>query len=252
MNANPPDRLLDLLAAEATQGLSETEARELAGLLVMFPDTDPDALAHAAAAADLALSDDPEPLPPHLATQIERQGMAHLGYEMLPEPSYESSAPPPRPRPSRFTFLGWSVAAGLAAVFLWMEMPPSPPNFAKEYVKLKKIAGTQEFVGDKESVTGTAAWNGGKQEGYIEVRGLPPLDPTKEQYQIWIVDGGRTDPQPVDGGLFDLTSDGTAVVRVSAKLQVKEAKQLAITKEPTGGVVVSKGPMLLVLVPKQG
>lgn len=252
MNTNPPDRLLDLLAAEATQGLSEAETRELAGLLVMFPHTDPDSLAHAAAAADLALSEDPEPLPPHLAAQIEHQAMAYLGHETLPEPAYESFAPPPRPRTSRFTFLGWSVAAGLAAVFLWTQMPPSPPNLAKEYAKLKKVAGTQEFIGDKDGVTGNAAWHAGKQEGYIEVKGLPPLDPTKEKYQIWIVDGGRSDPQPVDGGLFDLTSDGTAYVRVNPRLLVKEAKMLAITKEVADGVVVSKGPMLLVLVPKPG
>ena len=54
---------------------------------------------------------------------------------------------------------------------------------------------------------------------------------------------------PVDGGVFDVKPDGTALVRVRAPIQVKDAKAFAVTKETAGGVPVSDGPMLLVLTP---
>ena len=79
---------------------------------------------------------------------------------------------------------------------------------------------------------------------------LVALDPSKEQYQLWIVDSSKK--QPVDGGVFDVRPDGTALVRVRAPILVKDAKAFAITKETAGGVVVTEGPLLLVLAPKPG
>ena len=93
-------------------------------------------------------------------------------------------------------------------------------------------------------------WSTAKQEGYLEVRGLKPTDPTKEQYQLWIVD--PTKKQPVDGGVFDVKPDGTALVRVRTPIVVKDAVAFAVTKETAGGVVVSEKEHLLVLKPKPG
>jgi anti-sigma-K factor RskA len=248
MTTDPRDRLLDLLAAEATQGLTEDEVRELRGLLLAFPDEDPDSIAHAAAAADLALSGPPAPLPPALAAQIERQAKAF--FANAPEP-----APPPRPpRTPRSTYLAWAVAAGLAAVLLWTQWPKPPvrvqtPEALAE--ALRKLPDSKEFSGEKAGATGEIVWNTAKQEGVISVKGLPALDPTKEQYQLWIVDGGQK--HPIDGGVFDVKPDGNTTITVNAKLKVKDPKAFAITREVAGGVVVTEKKleeMNLVLAPK--
>jgi hypothetical protein len=247
MTADPRDRLLDLLAAEATQGLTEDETRELRGLLRMFPDEDPDSIARAAAAADMAFSDPLEPMPPELVYQIERQAAAFFANRPEPAP------PPPPPRTPRSTYLALALATGLAAALLWalvLRKAPQAPaptpqkqDLAAEFDKLRGEPGTQGFKGEKAGASGELVWNNAKQEGYVKVTGLPALDPTKEQYQLWIVDAARTDPehqQPVSGGVFDVQADGTTLIPVKSGLKIGDAKLFAVTKEKAGGVVVTK------------
>jgi anti-sigma-K factor RskA len=232
MTTDPGDRLLDLLTAEATQRLSPAETRELADLLRRYPDAaaDADSLALAAAAADLALMDDTESLPPTLAARLNQQAVA-----------YFAASPPPTPRApgtSRgpmLAWLGWVVAAGLAGVLIWTNWPQ--PSAERQFAKMAERPGVREFTGNKDGATGTVRWDEAKQEGFVEVRGLTALDPTKNQYQLWIVTPDQK--QPVDGGVFDVKPDGTAVIPVKAALRVKDAQAFAITKEKPGGVVVT-------------
>jgi hypothetical protein len=242
---DPRERLLDLLTAEATQGLSPAEARELAELLAQFPGEDADSLARAAAAADLAMAGEPAPLPPALAAKLERRAAEFLAAPPPAEPAVVvvTRTPP-------HAFLGWAIAAGLAAIFLWAQLPD--PTTAEKLKKLEGREGSRAFVGEKEGAAGKIVWNNERQEGYVEVRGLPPVDPATETYQLWIVDAGRAQKEPIDGGVFTVNPDGTAVVPISAKLKVKDAAAFAVTREAAGGVVVSGGPHLLVLTPKAG
>lgn len=239
MTPDPRDRLLDLLTDEATQGLSPAEGRELAELLAAFPDEDADSLALAAAAADLALSGPPAPLPPDLAAKLERTAAA-----VLPRPPE-----PRRPTTPWSARAGWVVAAGLAGVLVWTNRPQPVPDPAAEFARLDREPGTQKFVAGPDGNSGRVVWDEARQEGYLEVRGLEPNDPAVAQYQLWIVDPARE--QPVDGGVFDVRPgpDGRAVVPVRAALRVSGAKAFAVTREKPGGVVVSKGPMLVVLAP---
>jgi anti-sigma-K factor RskA len=242
VSPDPRERLLDLLAAEATQGLSPAEARELAELLAHHPGEDADSLARAAAAADLALAGDPAPLPPALAAKLERRAAEFLA---APPPA-EPAGPVVVTRTPPHAFLGWAIAAGLAAVFLWTQLPDRTP--AEKLARLERRDGTRAFVGEKESAAGRVVWNRERQEGYVEVRGLPPVNPATETYQLWIVDPSQK--HPIDGGVFTVNADGTTVVPISAKLKVKDAAAFAVTREAAGGVVVSGGPHLLVLTPK--
>jgi anti-sigma-K factor RskA len=232
--------LLDLLTAEATQGLSPAEARELADLLARFPGEDADSLARAAAAADLALSREPPPLPPGLAARLE-----HRAAEFLATPPPAEPAVVVVTRTPPHAFLGWAIAAGLAAIFLWTQLPDPTPAELRD--RLVKKDGTRVFEGTKESAAGKIVWNTERQEGYVEVRGLPRLDPATETYQLWIVDPAQQ--QPIDGGVFTVNPDGTTVIPVNAKLKVRDVTLFAITRESAGGVVVSRAPHLLVLKP---
>jgi len=55
---------------------------------------------------------------------------------------------------------------------------------------------------------------------------------------LWIIDPSR-DEKPIDGGVFDITSDIESIVPINAKLAVGQPTVFAITVEKPGGVVVS-------------
>jgi anti-sigma-K factor RskA len=245
MSADPraEHRLDELLAQEATQGLNPAEAAELARLLDAFPDADPDGFALAAAAVHRAVGPAPEPMPARLAEKLELAAVAFT-------PAARPAAPKPtRARPAYLAWAGWAVAACQAGVLVVSHWPKKEPTVAQRKRALE-AGRAAKFVGDKGGAAGEVVWSTEKQEGYLEVRGLPALDPAKEQYQLWIVDPSKK--QPVDGGVFDVKPDGTAIVRVRNPIAVKDAKAFAVTKETAGGVVVTESPMLLVLTPKQG
>ena len=78
-------------------------------------------------------------------------------------------------------------------------------------------------------------------------RALAANDPAKNQYQLWIFDGGRDERYPVDGGVFDVgASQGEVVIPISAKVRVHDPKMFAVTVEKPGGVVVSKRERVVV------
>jgi hypothetical protein len=87
-------------------------------------------------------------------------------------------------------------------------------------------------------IGGDVVWDPVRHEGFLRLRGLPPLEPT-QRYQLWIVDAARSGP-PVDGGLLPLAgADAAAVVKVSARLPVRRAAAFVLTIEGADGVVVS-------------
>jgi len=90
----------------------------------------------------------------------------------------------------------------------------------------------------ESSVTGDVVWSNASQQGFMRFVGMPPNDPSREQYQLWIIDPER-DAEPIDGGVFDIASTGEVVVPIQAKLKVLKAAAFAITVEKPGGVVVS-------------
>ena len=51
---------------------------------------------------------------------------------------------------------------------------------------------------------------------------------------------------PVDGGVFDVNSNGEVVVAITPKLRVNDLGMFAVTVEKPGGVVVSKRERIVV------
>ena len=87
---------------------------------------------------------------------------------------------------------------------------------------------------------GDVVWHEGLQRGFLRISGLRANDASQAQYQLWIFDATRDEKYPVDGGVFDVPTDGEAIIPIAAKLRVRAAKLFAVTVEPPGGVVVSK------------
>jgi hypothetical protein len=231
-------RLEELLGIEATQGLSPAEATELDRLLEAFPDEDPDGFELAAAALHLALAGRPEEMPPALAEKLHLAAVAFT-------PAAALRPRPARPgRRARAMWAGWAVAAGLAGVLVYTNWPRPEQPLAKVREGFIRTATPTAFAGEKKTVSGNIVWSDKEQTGFLEVRGLQPIDATAGTYQLWIVDGGRNDPehkQPIDGGVFEVKPDGTALVRIRAPIKVNQAVAFAITKERVpGGVVVSQ------------
>ena len=91
-----------------------------------------------------------------------------------------------------------------------------------------------------KGLTGEVIWNDEKQEGYMSLENLAVNDPTKNQYQLWIVDPER-DELPVDGGVFDITlKDGKQIIPIRNALAINKPVAFVITLEQPGGVVKSK------------
>ena len=81
----------------------------------------------------------------------------------------------------------------------------------------------------------------------MSLENLAVNDPTKNQYQLWIVDPDR-DELPVDGGVFDITlNDGKSIIPIRNALQVTKPAAFVITLEQPGGVVKSKQEVVVAL-----
>ncbi len=243
----PSDRLLDLLAARATEGLSPEDSLALEALLAAQDEIDAEDFNLAAAHADVALQallGDEEPLPEMLRARIFVASVEHL-----PAPGKAKSGL------LDWRNLGWLAAAAMLVLALWApwSRESAPPSLAAERdaliteaSDLIQVAWAPSAVEGYTGVEGDVVWSPSRQTGYMRFRGLPENRPTAEQYQLWIVDPSR-DTHPIDGGVFNVPADrGEVIVPIDAKLAVVDARAFAVTLEKPGGVVVSDGPLLIV------
>jgi len=256
-------RLVELLTRRATEGLEASEQLELRCLLAEHPGVDEDSFDLAAAVVDRALAPPSEPMSisPDLDQSLRKMARdfsATPAAEALSDNSNDNS------RRSFLTLLLGGVAAGAAAAIVVMaalgwggpagEPDPGPPQSAAERAsRLEEeandlVAASWKNLQGFEDVEGRVIFSPSRQEGYMRFRNLPPNDPDEKQYQLWIVDPER-DEEPVDGGVFDIPSDGEVHVPIRPKLKVTDPKAFVITVEQPGGVVVSEGPHRIIAQP---
>ena len=246
-NDETMDRRLDLLADKALQGLDDLESVELAafeGSVAEAVDALDMELA-AAVVAGLDLSDTPA-LPDLLAKIIERDAKLHV------PPALSAPSRPPLRREAFTRQLGWWVAAASIA-FALINLPrPKPLETVSEAPVEAKLEGSPaaDLVNTKHPLgvgaSGRVVWNSSRQEGYLALKGLAPIDRRKGIYQLWIFDSERDERYPVDGGVFAIEkANATTIVPIHPGLEVKKPTLFAVTLEPPGGVVVSDRQRLL-------
>lgn len=150
-------------------------------------------------------------------------------------------------RRARSAVLAFALGAAAAGLAVWFATGPAPePSLQQRRATV--LASERTAVHRpwqhgpsplRGEVTGDVVWCPGRQEGWLSVRGLPPLGPER-CYQLWIVDR-RREGAPVDGGVFTVADAATeTLVAIDAKLPIGEAAAFVVTVEPAGGVVVSK------------
>lgn len=246
------DRLLDLLVARATEGLSERDSVELERLLEEHDGLGVDDLDLAAAAAHLAFQGSGSAVEP-MPFDVKRRALAAIDRHLASR----------RTAPRRYLFnarsLGWYAAAAMLLLALWApwnrppELRATRPTLDEQRQTLTggaedaiRAAWTTPELPEYAAVEGDVVWSGKKQAGFMRLRGLPVNNSDVAQYQLWIVDPTR-DEHPVDGGVFDIPAGvDEVIVPIDAKLEVLNPRAFAITLEQPGGVVVSDGPLLVV------
>jgi anti-sigma-K factor RskA len=240
------DRLLDLLAARAVEGLDAGSAAELESLLLLHPDVDATMFDRAAAAAWIAAPAPAQPLPDTLRNRI-----------LLGAPQGEPlriTRDDDRAviRWKRRAWSGWLVAAAaivLACTAWWPRIypPPAPTASALRAALLNSAtdvrtiswSGTQDPL--SAAITGDVVWSDARNEGYMRIRGLPENLAQNLQYQLWIFDDSRKDPgHPVSAGLFNIPAakDGEIVIPLRPGLPITKAAVFAISAEKPGGAVL--------------
>ncbi len=248
---NPADQKLcfdELSAGRAMGDLSLDEARELV-LLSDQLSTDPDfAFELLAAAIEVEfLQTTAVPLPASLEARL------HQCADALAKPtSIITPRIPAWQKVIRNPLIGWAAAAAVSIFSLLGPQSESRISPAQAEAKLRteardlierKFAGLGTF----KDAEGKVVWSDHLQQGYMTLTGIPVNDPKKAQYQLWIVDPKR-DEAPVDGGVFDIPADGSAVVvPISAKLALTNPQAFVITLEQPGGVVKSKQEQVVAL-----
>lgn len=267
-NPRHPSRLEELLLDRALDGLTAGETAELEALLREHPEADADAFDRVAAALAVALNDHPlEPLPKavgdrlqHAARQFERSFVPARDDEPLPDEPAVAARIGARP-----SALPWILAAAcilLALAAWWPALTgvtgrPSYEALLSEpdLIRVAWAPGPDETGA---GASGEVLWSDSRQHGYMIFRGLPKLDPSVNQYQLWIVDPDR-DTHPVDGGVFDINPavaapNGELRIPIDAKLAIERPAAFVITVEQPGGVVVSSQERvsLIAAVPSDG
>lgn len=259
---NPADlkiRFDELCAGRAMGDLSVEEERELAAIcrdLGVPPD---DSLEWLAAELEIeSVLSAAEPLPEGLSKRL--QDWAKVPPAVIPHPAVPA-APPSVVQPQVPSWrrlighpaTGWAAAAA-AVVIAWLsprESAPLPAAIAEGRLRAEAgdlIESRFSGIGDFKDAGGTVVWSDSRQQGFMKLSGIPANDPAKAQYQLWIVDPARDADAPVDGGVFDIPSDGSpVVVPIAAKLALSKPQAFVITLEQPGGVVKSKQEKVVAL-----
>ena len=251
---NPSDlkiRFDELCAGRALGDLTPEEEREwvaLASETGLNPDSAFELLA-ASIEVD-AIQDHLEPLPAKLAARLhqwadETAKSAPTNIVRAEIPAWKAIVANP--------FSGWAAAAAILILSLLLTRKETPIPPAQAEIRLRSeakdlIERSFAGIGDFKDAGGKVIWSDQLQQGYMTLSGIPANDPNKAQYQLWVVDPARDADAPVDGGVFDIPSDGSpVVVPIAAKLALNKPQAFVITLEQPGGVVKSKQEKVVAL-----
>jgi anti-sigma-K factor RskA len=270
MNENTEEIRLDLLIKQAVYGLTEAEQEQLDDLDIQHLNKPDGTFAQTAAAIALLDVDRKEAMREALRSKILSDAYVLFDAKEQPENAGNAAEPEsvvhtlPAVRRPFWDWLGWAVAAA-AVIVLGINLyttrlkpneivrvptpTPSPEEVLRpEQMREQLIASAPDMVhisvgaGTVKDIepAGDIVWSDAKQKGYLRLTGLPKNDPGKQTYQLWIVAENQDPKTPVDGGIFDINSDGEVIIPINPKVKALNPKVFAITIEKPGGVVVSK------------
>jgi hypothetical protein len=243
------DKVSELLADQALEGLTPEQELELESLLASEGVIRDMSFSVAAAALELSMLTPREfqPCPEHVQARLERAGQrwAQATAAVMRAPEHSADPLPEAARQAtRLVFKAgpWLAAAAcltLAAVAWW---PNRPEQDLMQMVNADPTSTALTFNEwdnpEVPGVRGECVWCERSQTGYLRFANLPANDPAKEQYQLWIIDE-RGMGQRISGAVFDAAEEGETVVAIKPGIPVRDAKAFAVTIEAPGGTWVS-------------
>lgn len=141
------------------------------------------------------------------------------------------------------------------------EEPVDPATLAANRQKLLDVPGTVRLAwtpfdlpdspAEQQDVRGDVVWNDELEQGYLRFVNLDVNDPTREQYQVWVIDD-RGMEQKVSGGVFNATADGEVIVPIDPALDLGRVALFAVTVEEPGGIMVPDLRRRVVVAPRDG
>lgn len=277
MNEKNIQKMLELLADETLFGLDREESAELAELQKRHPEWANDkSFEITAAAINLAVVGSEKPLPAHLREKLLLKADEFFGEpkedthaQIVPQFTESAATQTVRevvsePKPFGWNWLGWAFAA-LALVALGINVwttrtkprteivanqpviTTPTPEPSMEEKRRQLISSSNDIVQtewksptDENKVLGDIVWSNSKQQGYVKFRDLPVNEADEKSYQLWISDAARNEKTPVSAGVFNVTKTGEIIIPIDVALKIKNPKQFALTREKSGGVMVSK------------
>ncbi|MEM6701690.1 MAG: anti-sigma factor [Acidobacteriota bacterium] len=249
--------LEQLLAAEATQGLSDLETLELERLLEEHGTNREDqGYEQAAAALEMAFHAARTPsVPPSLNQGLEElAARASRGGDLLQFPSPARQVETDETSSSKLSLWFFAAAAAITllsfAPRLLDRNATTPLEAPVETIAADEIRLEMAPTKDPAAVgaQGEVIWSNAGQRGEMRISGLEANDPAVSQYQLWIFDAAQDERYPIDGGVFDVVG-GQAVIPIDAGIEVRSPTLFAITVEKPGGVVVSGRERIVLLAP---
>lgn len=247
---HPKKTILDEQLAGFILGeLSEEEFREFRDLPDSARSNSLNELERIAGAVSLIDLDPRERIPAHLRIAVTESGRTLIS--QLPDsPKANLASKTKFPGGRMREAIAWlaCLAASIIAIAVWQSPNPkteqaTTPVWTRESLianatDLIQVPWTDGKTPLEQKVVGDIVWSNKLQRGFMRFVGMPVNDPTIEQYQLWIIDPSRDD-EPIDGGVFDISTTGETIVSIQAKLQVNRPAAFAVTIEKPGGVVVS-------------
>jgi hypothetical protein len=257
MKPTDESKLEELLAGFVMGESNETEFRELPEYSETNANLTLDELERIASTISLAGVDQIEELPPAL-----RSSISDAGRSFVSEATSNSETPIVRTVAAQTIRLreviAWisCLAASLLAVYFGQsQLNQGDRQGPAAITRDSLIASSPDLVQTRwetarimkgKAVSGDIVWSDTLQSGFMRFVGMPVNEPSISQYQLWIYDPSR-DSEPIDGGVFDITSTKETIVAIQAKLRVSQPVAFAVTIEKPGGVVVSDQKRLSLL-----
>ncbi len=148
----------------------------------------------------------------------------------------------------RSVWIPWSLAACLALTCAYLVAESG--GLRRRITRLEErdilarvqIASLSSKLTNAPNANAVVVWDEKKQRGVLKVTQLP-RNANDHDYQLWLVDPRYRNP--VDGGVFHVTNDGSLSVRFHPNVPVREARAFAISLERKGGVTKAEGPIVL-------
>ncbi len=265
MNKDTNEIMLDLLIKKATYGLDGNEEKQLADLEQQGGIDESLSFELTAASIGMIGISNREKMPVPLREKIAATAQKHFASQQPAAiTSRAGMVVGDKPKVgSWFGWLGWGLAAAacLALAFnLFSTRPqhdvvkspvatPTPEERLTPAQQRLRLIDTASDLARANwgpgkmtivSPSGDVVWSDANQTGYMRLSGLPKNDPAKETYQLWIVAENQDAKTPVDGGTFDINSDGEVIIPINAKVKALNPQAFAITIEKPGGVPVSR------------